>query len=58
MVKHGWFSYWDNPCHNATFDHGWLWLMIVDHDWYYKPNRIINPSDWYYKPKRIINLRD
>jgi len=47
MVDHGWFSYWDNPCHNATLVDFhikkvivtmWCWTM-VDHD--YKLNGFI-----------------
>jgi len=43
MDDHGWFSYIDNLCHNATLDHGWPWLIFVlreslsqcdvDHGW-------------------------
>jgi hypothetical protein len=29
MVYHGWFSYWDNICHNATIDHGWPWFIFI-----------------------------
>ena len=30
-------------------DHNWPWLVMVDHDSYYKPNLIINISNLYYK---------
>ncbi len=29
MVNYGWFSYWDNPCHNAALDHGLPCLTMV-----------------------------
>jgi len=36
MIDHDWFSYWDNLCHNVTFnqvDHEWPWLTMVDDGW-------------------------
>jgi len=29
MVDHAWFSYRDNPYHNAMLDHGWPYLTMV-----------------------------
>lgn len=69
MVEHNWFSYWDNPYDNATLDHGWTWLTMVDfhihmvwpwlnmvgYDWrWFTMINIINLMDWYYKPKGLM----
>ena len=29
MIDHGWFSYWDNPYHNAMLDHGSPWIIFI-----------------------------
>ena len=39
--------------HSNMVDHGWLWLTMVDHDWYYKPKGIVKPTYLHYKSKWI-----
>lgn len=55
MLHHGWFhieTILVTIQHSIMIDHGWLWFIMVYHDWYYKHNGIIiNLGDKYYKSK-------